>query len=313
MKQEVVGHVKSMGIMILLVVGFIVVSPIYCVRADNQEKTAESYYQQAQAVFEQDDLDEAADLMKKALKLDPDNCEYHWVRGDLQGARAQKASIFTKISKAKSCKKHWERAVELCPDSVKYLEGLMYYHLQAPGIAGGNKKEAERLLQEICARDSIRGCLAQADVASFKKDYETAKDIYDRMLAAGRDTLNALRGLGNLYNYHLKDYNQARSYYLRVLAAEPEEWEIIYQAGRTAILSGKSTREAIEHMRLYLTHPAEKNLPSHAAAYWRMGMAYEQLHDLDSAYVCYETSLKLEPDDKEAKESLKALKKKTNR
>ena len=144
MNQEVVGHVKSMGIMILLVVSFIVVSPLYCARADNQEKSAEAYYRQAQAAFEQGDLDEAADLMKKALKLDPDNCEYHWVRGDLQGARAQKASIFTKISKAKSCKKHWERAVKLCPDSVKYLEGLMHYHLRAPGIAGGSKEEADR-------------------------------------------------------------------------------------------------------------------------------------------------------------------------
>jgi tetratricopeptide (TPR) repeat protein len=313
MKQDVVGHVKSMSIMILLVAGFIVVSPIYCVRADNQEKTAESYYRQAQAAFEQDDLDEAADLMEEALELDPDNCEYHWVRGDLQGARAQRASIFTKFSKAKSCKKHWERAVELCPDSVKYLESLMHYHLQAPGIAGGSKEKAERLAQVIYARDSIRGCLAQVDIATNNQDYETAKDIYDRMLAAGRDTLNVLRGLGNLYNYHLKDYNQARPYYLRVLAVEPEEWGIIYQAGRTAILSGKSTREAIEHMRRYLTHPADKNQPSHAAAYWRMGMAYEQLRDLDSAYVCYETSLKLEPDFKEAKKSLKALKKKTNR
>ncbi len=303
---------KSVGIMIFLVVGFIVASPIYCVRADNQEKTAESYYRQAQAAFEQDDLDEAADLMKKALKLDPDNCEYHWVRGDLQGARAQKASIFTKISKAKSCKKHWERAVELCQDSVKYLEGLMYYHLQAPGIAGGNKEEAERLLQEIYARDSIRGCLAHVDVASYKKDYETAKDIYDRMLAADQDTLNVLRGLGNLYNYDLKDFNQARLYYLRVLAVEPEDWGIIYQAGRTAILSGKFTREAIEHMRRYLTHPTDENQPSHAAAYWRMGMGYEQLGDLDSAFTCYETSLNLEPDNKEARESLKTLKKKTN-
>jgi tetratricopeptide (TPR) repeat protein len=313
MKQEAVDHVKSMGIMILPVVSFILVSPIYCVHADNQETTAELYYRQAQAAFEQDDLNEAADLMKKALKHDPDNCEYHWVRGDLQGARAQKASIFTKFSKAKSCKKHWERAVELCPDSVKYLESLMHYHLRAPGIAGGSKEEAERLLHVIYARDSIRGFWAQVNISINNEDYETAKDMYDRILAGGRDTLNVLRGLGNLYNYYLKDYNQARPYYLRVLAVEPEEWGIIYQAGRTAILSGKSTREAIEHMRRYLTHPADKNQPSHASAYWRMGMAYEQLRDLDSAYVCYETSLKLEPDHKEARESLKDLKKKTNR
>ncbi len=40
-------------------------------------------------------------------------------------------------------------------------------------------------------------------------------------------------------------------------------------------------------------------------------MAYEQLGDFDSAQVCYKTSLTLEPDYKDAKESLKALRKKT--
>jgi tetratricopeptide (TPR) repeat protein len=292
--------------------GLIFAIPVYSVRADDQEITAESYHQKARAAYEQDDLDEAADLMKKALKLDPDNCEYHWVRGDLQGARAQRGSIFTKIGKAKSCKKHWERAVELCPDSIKYLEGLMYFNLQAPGIAGGDKDEAERLLQEIYARDSTRGYLAHADFALIDKDYDKAKEIYDRLLVDGRDTLDVLRALGNMYNYHLKEYGQARPYYLRVLAVEPEDWGTVYQAGRTAILSETSTQEAIEHMQHYLTHPAENNLPGHAAAYWRMGMAYEQLNDPDSARVCYEACLKLEPDYKEAKKALKALKKKAD-
>ncbi|UCC78279.1 MAG: tetratricopeptide repeat protein [Candidatus Zixiibacteriota bacterium] len=304
---------KSVCIISLLVMCLIIAFPIYSVHADDPENTAESYYLKARAAYEQDNLDKAADLMEKALKLDPDNCEYHWVRGDLQGARAQKASIFTKISKAKSCKKHWERAFELCPDSIKYLEGLMYFNLQAPGIAGGDKNEAERLLQEIYARDSTRGYLARADIAVKDKDYEKAREIYDRLLAAGRDTLDVLRRLGNMYNYHLEDYGQARPYYLRVLAVEPEDWAIVYQAARTAILNGNSAREAIELMRRYLTHPAEKNLPGHAAAYWRMGMAYEQLGNPDSALACYEACLKLEPDYKKAKKSLKDLKKKTNR
>ena len=141
MKQEMMADVRSMGIMTLWAVSFIIVSSICYTRAESQTKTAESYYHEARTAFENDKLDKAAKLMKKALKLDPNNCEYHWVRGDLQGARAQRASIFTKIFKAKSCKKHFEQAVELCPDSVKYLEGLMAYYLRAPGIAGGSKKK----------------------------------------------------------------------------------------------------------------------------------------------------------------------------
>lgn len=303
---------ESKGIMVLLV-ALIVVLPGYCIRADSEENTPEWYYQQAQEAVEQDDLNKAAELMEEALKLDPDNCEYHWIRGDLQGARAQKSSILTKIGKAKSCKEHWETAVRLCPDSIKYLESLMQYYLQAPGIAGGSKEEAFRLLQLIYARDSVRGFFSEVRISINDKDFETAKEIYDRMLIAGQDTLSVLLGLGNLYNYHLKDYGQARPYYLRVLAAEPEDWGIIYQAGRTAILSEEYPREAIEHMRMYLTHATERNQPSHAAAYWRMGMAYEQLNDPDSARACYEASLKLDSDFEEAEKSLKILKEKNKR
>ena len=304
---------RPMKIRLISLTLLIIVLPNCLVLADIQKKSADSYYQKALAAFEKGDVDKAADLMEKALDLTPANCEYHWVLGNLQGDRAQEASILTKIGKAKSCKQHWEWAIELCPDSVKYLESLMRFHLQAPGIAGGSKDEAGKLLQLIYALDSTRGCWVEFEIAIGEKNYTTARDILDQMMAAGLDTLNALRGIGDLSNYFLKDYGVAQTYYLRVLAVEPDDWAITYQAGRTAILSGKSTREAIGHMRHYLSHPTEKGHPSHAAAYWRMGMAYEQLPDPDSAYFCYETSLRLEPEFKEARESLKTLKKKTNR
>lgn len=302
-----------MKIRLILLSALIVVLLNYPVLADRDEKSADSYYQKALAAYEKKDIDKAADLMKKALELDPDNCEYHWVRGNLQGDRAQKASILTKIGKAKACKQHWERAIELCPDSVKYLASLMRFHLQAPGIAGGDKNEADILLQNIYDLDSTHGCWLEFENAVGEKNYTIAKNVLNRMMATGRDTLNALRGMGDLHNYYLLDYDTARSYYLRVLSVEPDDWAIIYQAGRTAVLSGNSTREAITHMRRYLSHPAERDFPGHAAAYWRMGMAYEQLPDLDSALICYETSLRLEPDFKEVRESLEALNEKANR
>lgn len=302
---------KSRETAAVLAIGIIIILPICCPCADMQIKNGRSKYHEAQAALENDKLDEAAKLLKKALKFDPDNCEYHWLLGDVESARAQKASIFTRFGKAGSCKKHLKRAVELCPDSVRYLESLMSFYLHAPGTAGGDKEEAERLLPLIYARDALRGCLGQEEIAIENEDYEMASDVYNHMLIAGWDTLNVLFKLGNMFNYNLKNYSQARLYYQRILDAEPENRGVIYQASRTAILSGEYIQEAIEHMQHYLSHPADTNQPSHAAAYWCLGMACEQLGNLDSAFICYESSLTLEPDNKKVEESLKELKKKT--
>jgi tetratricopeptide (TPR) repeat protein len=277
-------------------------------QADDDLTKAESYYQEAEQAVDDDDLDEAAKLLEKALELDPDNCAYHFARGDIQGARAQKASVFTKISKARSCKSHWERAIELCPDSVKYYVALMQYHLQAPGIAGGSDDEAGRLLTEIYAMDSTEGRLAEAAIARDNEDFEGAERMYLAIIESGADTLAALRALGNMSNYDVKNYEKAGTYYERLLAIDPEDWGTVYQMGRVCVLAGVHPHKAVQCFRRYVNHPGEGSRPSHAAAYWRMGMAYELLNFPDSAVICYENSLQLEPDFKDAKNALKKLK-----
>jgi len=277
-------------------------------QADDDLIQAESYYQEAEKSVEDGDLDEAAKLLEKALELDPDNCSYHFARGDIQGARAQKASVFTKISKARSCKSHFERAIELCPDSVKYVAALMQYHLQAPGVAGGNDDEAIRLLAEIYALDSAEGRLAEAVVARDDEDFERAEQLYLAVIESGGDTLRALRALGNMMNYDAENFEKARTYYERLLAIDPEDWGIVYQLGRVCVMARAHPREAVHCFQRYVNHPVEGNHPEHAAAYWRMGMAYELLDLPDSAVICYENSLKLEPNYKDAKKALRKLK-----
>jgi len=123
------------------------------------------------------------------------------------------------------------------------------------------------------------------------------------------DTVNVLRGLGHLYNLQLEEHGRARLYYLRVLTAEPEDWGVVYQVGRIAVIEDEHTPGAINHFTEYVSHPEGPGRPDHAGAYWRMGMAYEQLGDLDSARTCYESALERNGKFKQAKKSLKELNK----
>jgi tetratricopeptide (TPR) repeat protein len=297
------------GIRQLTVVSILIAGSILSAKtATGQNISAESLYQQAQTEMDKGNLDKAHELMDKALDLVPDNCEYHFLQGDIQGRRAQQASIFTKIGKAKSCRKHYKKAVELCPDSAKYVRALMQCYLHAPGIAGGDKQKAHQLLTRIFTLDSVTGFWAQADIAWQGEKYHEVEKIYLTMLEQAMDTLDVLASMGHLFNLQLHEYPQARNYYLRALAVDPENWSIVYQVGRIAVLEKKNTAEAIGYFKKYVAQPEGPDRPDHAAAYWRMGMAYEQLDDLDSARHCYKTSLEIKPGYKDAKKSLKKLK-----
>ena len=270
---------------------------------------ADSAYVQAKNAYEEEDFDRAKNLMEKALKLDPDNCEYHYLMGGIQGARAGEASIFTKFSTAKSCKRHFERAVDLCPDSVKCLRALLGYHRQAPGIAGGDKKEAMRLLERIFLLDSSAGLWTKAAIASEDKNYNLAESTYQKMLRTGRDTVKVFSALGGLIASQSKDYGRARMFFLRALAVDTANQATNYQMARLAVLSKQNLREAIGRLHDYIAHPEQPDRPDHAAAYWRMGMAYELVGSPDSARTCYESSLKLRPGYEDARKALRALRK----
>jgi Flp pilus assembly protein TadD len=51
----------------------------------------------------------------------------------------------------------------------------------------------------------------------------------------------------------------------------------------------------------------QRGLPTKSNAYWRQGMAYEQLHELDDARRSFEKAIALDGDNKLAKDSLKKL------
>ena len=119
--------------------------------------------------------DDAFDHFEKAAEFSPQHADYYWWLAQMYGQKAIKASIFRKPGHARNTKKSLEKAIVLDPDHIDARFRLMGYHLYAPGIFGGKKKEAQNQADQIKMCDPIRGHLAQATIYRRKDELDKAE------------------------------------------------------------------------------------------------------------------------------------------
>jgi CubicO group peptidase (beta-lactamase class C family) len=110
-----------------------------------------------------------------------------------------------------------------------------------------------------------------------------------------------------LHQQRHEDYEKAVEHFAKNTDSENPHLPSLYQSARSRILGNFDLDMAIQELDRYIELASEATQPSIAAAWWRKGVAYEQLSDRDMAIECYETSLKMDPDLEEAKESLEKL------
>ena len=139
-------------------------------------------------------VDDAFDHFEKATKFSPQNANYYYWLGQMYGQKAIKASIFRKPGYARNVKKAAEKAIALDPDYIEARYFLMEYHLNAPGIIGGDKKEAQNQADQIKMRNPIRGHLAQAQIYRRKDELDKAEQ--ELRSALEKDPSNDLPVLG---------------------------------------------------------------------------------------------------------------------
>jgi tetratricopeptide (TPR) repeat protein len=117
------------------------------------------------------------------------------------------------------------------------------------------------------------------------------------------------------YGYLLQQENQfkqADEQFVQLLEDDDHQIAMtaLYQRGRTRVLGKYELEEAILMFESYILKLDDDSpgLASEAGALWRIGMAYELLGQTENARTAYKKAVKLEPDFKEAKKSLKKLK-----
>lgn len=309
--------------------------------AANPNDAAAAFYL-GRAKEQAGDLQGAMPLAEKAVSLEPNNARFHLLVAQVAIDMAQKAGMFKGLGLAHRFRNEAQKAAELGPKDVDVRESLMEFYFAAPGIAGGDKKKAWEMAEEIGRIDAVRGLLAKATLAGKEKNAAKQEGFHQKALAAAPHDARVLREAAAFYSSDgQKKYELAEKYatdalkleedqiapyvVLSVVYAATERWkeldEIVakvekaipddfgahYQAAKVLVLTGKDLPRSERYFRKYLTMEPEIGEPPHAAAHWRLGQVLEKQGKKQEAIAEMEESLRLQPDFKQAKEDLKRL------
>jgi len=275
--------------------------------ASAKPPSATAFFYLGRIALSADDAKEAVSCFEAAVKLDDRSALYHLWLGRACGTQAQRAGKLSQALLARRTRNEFERAVALDPDYLDARANLVSYYLQAPGFLGGSVEKAREQTAEIRKRDLLRGALADAAIAQDRQDVAGAERAYREAIAGYPDSLGPRYGLGLLFA-RSERHEDAFAVFDSILAARPDELNALYQIGRTGALSGQRLDRAEQALKQFLAAPPSENTPRPAGAHWRLGMVYEKQGRKDLAGEEYRRALAIDPGYAEAKRSLAKLK-----
>jgi tetratricopeptide (TPR) repeat protein len=272
---------------------------------------AQSLYYLGRIAVIEDRTGDAVSLLERAIKADGRNSEYHEWLGIALGLQARESGRFRQAMLGSRAKGEFERAVSLDPRNVGAREGLVQFFSVAPGIAGGSVRRAREQADEIAKISPMRGHLARGLVHEREKALDAAEREYREAASVSPDSAAPLMALGALYQ-RMEKWDDAFDAYERALALPgiefPEALSAHYQFGRTGALSGLRLDDSERQLKRWMDRaPKGTSDRRIGRTRSRLGMVYTRQGRVDLARTEFETALRLNAKDEDAKEGLAKL------
>lgn len=290
--------------------------------------------------------DDAVRQAEKAVSLDRKNPEFQAALADAVGSKLSGAQLgmFQKLSLARRFKREAELALQLDANNIDASTDLMEFHLDAPGLVGGDKKKAADLADRMVQINPVRGYLMKFEFAQHEKrngELEPllqqairadTKNYYARMQAANFYLSRGATGLAQAEQQAAEAIHiapgQVRGYAaLAVIYSQQVRWKeldsllskaqeeipddlVPFYRAADSILSNNQLQElqrAEKYMRIYLEQPPEGAEPSLTTAHWRLALILEKEGRKDQAREELERAVALDSSFEPAKKDLKRL------
>jgi tetratricopeptide (TPR) repeat protein len=260
------------------------------------------------ALMQAQKFDEALKQAEAQVASNSNSAEAFYWLGAVNGRLAQTSGIFSKLGYAKAVRKAFDRAAELDPKQIEARMGLIQFHLQAPGLAGGDEDLVPALVQQISAIDVGAGYRAQALVKQVADDQAGAEVLYRKALTHNPADVDALTTMVSLLTT-AKKVADAEVLVNAALAKEPNNQKIQYQKAKCAALGGNDPAAGLAIVDSILTANPPVEGISLPGAHWRRGQLLERLGRKDEAIKAMERSISLDSNIKEVKADLARLRK----
>ena len=244
---------------------------------------------------------------EKAVALAPAEADYHYWLSNAYFSQIDRVGALKKARLAKKGKASSERSLELDPEHADAMSNLIQFYIQAPRIAGGDVDKGEEMAKRLLALDVRQGRMMLASVYTRKDQHDRAREQYVVLMDEYAEDVYVYYTAG-LYFQTRGEFDDAFSVFEKATAIDAEWGNAYYQIGRTAVFAEKELERGMKALQYYLTLDVDMlDMPSHASAWWRIGMLHELGGNPSEARSAYESALALDAQHEEAKKALKEL------
>jgi len=209
-----------------------------------------------------------------------------------------------------SYKKELQKAIDLNPKNVEARQEQIGFLIEAPGFAGGDKDKARKRIENLRAIDWRTAMLMQGMLLQAEEDRAGAIATYEKVVE--RDPGDGETRQALAFALQAAERYPEADRHFAVLLDDDDPARALgarYQLARSRILGEYETQQAVDYLLEYIAQLVEpaRNLPTASNAYWRLGLAYEQLDRIAEARKALEKAVSLDADNDSAKDALKAL------
>jgi cytochrome c-type biogenesis protein CcmH/NrfG len=258
----------------------------------SQPNNAEAYNLLCRVYLMADKWDPAVSACERAVKLNPDNSQYHLWLGRTYGEKAQHVSALRAAHVAGQVRDEFETAVRLNPSSVDARDDLADFYLEAPWVVGGGEKKAQAQAEEIQKLEPAQAHLLRARIAEKKKDFDTAETEIKQALQDSRGAAGPWMSLANLYR-RTGRFGEMEQAIERATAPSLKRPDVLTRAAEMLIQSNRNLNGAQNLLQRYLSSPNPSEDAPVFKAHYLLGTLLEQKGQPEQAITEYQAALAL--------------------
>jgi tetratricopeptide (TPR) repeat protein len=164
----------------------------------------------------------AVELAEKATILDHTKAAYFSQLGMALGTRMTEVGFTQQAMMAGKLKQAFTKAVELDPNDLGGLIGLVRYYVQAPEIAGGSLEKAREYAVRLQRIDPFLGAMELGGVAERSENFEEALKHFEAAGTLRRGNTEVEKKCGQMLA-KLGRKDEARARFQTVLKLNPAD------------------------------------------------------------------------------------------
>lgn len=208
------------------------------------------------------DGETAVKHIEQSLAIEPNETAELTLAAEAHCAKATQVAIFSALKLGKKCGKYYNAAADDSPGDYQTLQNAIYFHLEAPGIAGGSRKLAKKYLSQLESVSEEDARIAKVYVTEVDDSKQAALKLASHYYTAEFKEPRNLYDLAKFYRDRDMP-EQALKLFERVLGQHgnrTNDWHVNdarFQLAELHILKGEKTAQGIAMLEDYLASSAD--------------------------------------------------------